>query len=505
MPSRRQFLAASASAGIAKCLPLNAAETEVSPDIVRLHRGIEPVVRLIENTPREKCFEMMAEQLRQGLPYRQFMAAVFLAGIRDVSPQPPGFGFHCVFVVHAAHQLSLDAPIEDRLVPLFWALDAFKESQMRDATRGPDFRMRPVSGKLPSGTAAWKEFHAAMNDWDEQRADRAIVAVVRSSSAHEVIKQLWQYGARDYRNIGHKAIFVANTWRTLQTIGWQHAEPALRSLVLGLLDYGKSERVNGYALEDQSYLNSTELAARHASRFRRNAADATLAKKSTLSLLDLMRSGKSIEACDLAIQQLQSEQAGSTEIWDAIHLAAGELMMRQPGIFGIHTVTSTSALRYAFETASDQETRLLILMQGIGWMSQFKKFMAGTKKGLNDMKITDLVPAEDENNDKTIINEVFDLVGNDAPSAARLAMRCVTNQAEFAGTARRLILRKGNEPHDFKYAISIFEDFHRVNPIWRPHMLATATYNLVGATRPDSPVMNHAKDTLRVTSNQEPE
>jgi hypothetical protein len=500
MPSRRQFLAASASAGLAKCLPLNAAETEVTPDIVRLHGDIEPVVRLIENTAREKCFEMMVEQLRRGLPYRKFMAALFLAGIRNVSPQPPGFGFHCVFVVHAAHQLSLDAPVEDRLLPLFWALDAFKESQMRDATGGSDFHMRPVSGKLPSGTAAWKEFHAAMNDWDEERADRAIVAVVRSSSAHEVVKQLWQYGARDYRNIGHKAIFVANTWRTLQTIGWQHAEPALRSLVLGLLDYGRNERVNGYALEDQSYANSAELAARHASRFRRNAEDATRATTSTQSLLDVMRSGKSIEACDLALRQLQSEQAGTTEIWDAIHLAAGELIMRQPGIYGIHTVTSTSALRYAFETAADQKTRLLILMQGIGWMSQFKNFMAGTKKGLNDTKITNLVPAEATGNGEATINEVLSLVGNDAPSAARLAMRCATNQAGFARSARRLILRKGNEPHDFKYPISIFEDFHRVSPIWRPHMLATATYNLVGATRPDSPVMNRAKDALLMTT-----
>ena len=85
MPSRRQFLAASASVGLAKCVPLNAAETEVTPDIVRLHGDIEPVVRLIENTAREKCFEMMVEQLQRGLPYRQFMAALFLAS--DASRQ----------------------------------------------------------------------------------------------------------------------------------------------------------------------------------------------------------------------------------------------------------------------------------------------------------------------------------------------------------------------------------------------------------------------------------
>ena len=46
-----------------------------------------------------------------------------------------------------------------------------------------------------------------------------------------------RYGARDFRDIGHKAIYVANAWRTLQTIGWQHAEPVLRSLAYALLDH----------------------------------------------------------------------------------------------------------------------------------------------------------------------------------------------------------------------------------------------------------------------------
>ncbi len=38
---------------------------------------------------------------------------------------------------------------------------------------------------------------------------------------------MWEYGARDFRNIGHKAIYAANAWRTLQAIGWRHAEPVL--------------------------------------------------------------------------------------------------------------------------------------------------------------------------------------------------------------------------------------------------------------------------------------
>ncbi|MGC4054571.1 MAG: hypothetical protein QM757_36290 [Paludibaculum sp.] len=45
-----------------------------------------------------------------------------------------------------------------------------------------------------------------------------------------------RYGARDFRDIGHKAIYVANSFRTLEVIGWQHAEPVLRSLAYALLE-----------------------------------------------------------------------------------------------------------------------------------------------------------------------------------------------------------------------------------------------------------------------------
>ena len=52
--------------------------------------------------------------------------------------------------------------------------------------------------------------------------------LARSTGAAEVMELFWRYGARDFRDIGHKAIFVANSYRTLQTIGWRHAEPVLR-------------------------------------------------------------------------------------------------------------------------------------------------------------------------------------------------------------------------------------------------------------------------------------
>ena len=51
-----------------------------------------------------------------------------------------------------------------------------------------------------------------------------------SRASDEAFELFARFGCRDFRDIGHKAIFVANSFRTLDCIGWRHAEPVLLSL-----------------------------------------------------------------------------------------------------------------------------------------------------------------------------------------------------------------------------------------------------------------------------------
>src|SRR5689334_12227772 len=179
-------------------LLLSRSEAEVTADVVRFRPEIEPLVSLIENTPREKCAEMAVEQLRRGVSYRQMLAALFLAGVRNVNPRPPGFALHCVFVIYSSHLISLEAPADSRLLPLFYALDDFKAAQERDA-KAPagDYTMRAIRGPLPSPDRAASELTSAMEAWDMERAERAVVSLVRNRSASEIFAMLWRYGARD--------------------------------------------------------------------------------------------------------------------------------------------------------------------------------------------------------------------------------------------------------------------------------------------------------------------
>mgnify|MGYP000673699144 CR=1 FL=1 len=102
--SRRSFLSsASVGVSILTARQLVAGLSPVSDEqlrgtaggIVQLRPEIEPLVKLIEDTPRQKLLEEIGSRIRNGLSYRELLAALLLAGIRNVEPRPAvGFKFH---------------------------------------------------------------------------------------------------------------------------------------------------------------------------------------------------------------------------------------------------------------------------------------------------------------------------------------------------------------------------------------------------------------------------
>ena len=500
--SRREALLRVGGA-LASPLLLSRADAEVTPDIVKFRPEIEPLVALIERTPRERCAEMVVEQLRSGVSYRQILAALFLAGIRNVNPRPPGFALHCVFVIYAAHLISLEAPADSRLLPLFYALDDFKAAQERDA-KAPsgDYTMRTIIGPLPAPGRASAELSAAMEAWDSERAERAVVSLARSRSAGEIFATLWQYGARDYRNIGHKAIFVANTYRTLQIIGWQHAEPVLRSLVLGLLDFAKQQQLNGYALEDQCYAGNLKRVKDSFSRLNDAWVSDGAETVATRSILGAIRESTPEEACDVAVRLLKGKTSAASA-WDAVHLAAAELRMRSSGsaaLASIHSVTSANALHYAYLAAPDPQVRFLLMLQAVGWMGQFRTFAGAKPENLRSFSITDLEPSSDTAPLDRTLAETFAEIPSKADASAarvfRLANELPARQAFFS-TALRFTASKINEVHYYKYLAALIEDVPLVSPQWQPHLLAATVYYVKGSSDPEPAPMKRAREALR--------
>ncbi|MBS1824723.1 MAG: hypothetical protein JST93_05345 [Acidobacteria bacterium] len=444
-------------------VPLTRAAAQITPNTLRFASELEPLVALLESTPREKCAAMAVQQLRKGTPYKQLLAATFLAGIRNVNPRPPGFALHCVFVIHSAHRLSLEAPSELRSLPLFYAIDNFKTAQDRDAKASTgDYTMCELTQSLPTPTAARTEFANAMDHWDIERAERAAAALARHNRTEDAFSLLWEYGARDYRNIGHKAIFTANAYRTLHTIGLQHAEPVLRSIALGLLDFTPTQEMNGYTRDNQCYA-SNKAQVKSLLKANPGAADATAEILTTLRQAPLADATRDIAA------RIAKSSASPQSIWDAIHLSAAELAMRCHAantIVGIHAVSAANALRHAWQSSTSKETKLLLTLQAAGWMVQFRTFAESRPNAIRPLNILALT-------------------------------NLPNNRHEILNTTMQHTFLKADEVHYFKYLAALIEDSRLVSPQYQPSLLAAIPYYAKTQADPITPAMRLAQDELR--------
>src|SRR4051812_27783336 len=215
---RRSFIRTTAAVGafmglgdlgfLSRLPRVSAAETQLDRKLVRFRSEIEPLVRLLEETPRERLLEAAAAHIKQGGTYREMVAALMLAGVRNIQPRPVGFKFHAVLVVNSAHLASQNSPDSDRWLPIFWALDQFKASQARNREEGNWTLSAVDEAAVPAPDKARQAFREAMDRWDESAADTATAGLARQAGSPEEIFDLFcRYGARDFRDIGHKAIY----------------------------------------------------------------------------------------------------------------------------------------------------------------------------------------------------------------------------------------------------------------------------------------------------------
>lgn len=494
---RRSFIKLTALAGLGDLgfltrLPsVSAAEAKLEPRLVALHPEIEPLVRLLEETPRERVLEEVAARIKRGVTYREIIAALMLAGVRNIQPRPVGFKFHAVLVVNSAHLASLSSPDSDRWLPIFWAVDAFKSSQERNIREG-NWRLGPIEeAKLPPGHKAKQALIDAFETWDEAAGDAAIASMARSASAHEIFEVLCRYGARDFREIGHKEIYVANSFRTLEVIGWHHAEPILRSLVYAIMDRdgARSNPATSDLPADRPYRVNLELAK----KMRRNWVEGKRSADATRDMLQVIREGSAKDAGAKALELLNAG-ASPESLFDAYFDGAGELLMRAPGILSLHATTFTNALHYAWRHCRDEETRKVLLLQNAAFLPLFRG--NSKDKGLH---IDKLESAPLKNSGPDAIEEIFADVSKDKLSATRKILSYLEANPDprlLADAARRLIFLKGRDSHDYKFSSAVLEDYNVMASPWRDRYLAASVFYLKGTGDRDNDLVERTRAAL---------
>ena len=502
---RRDFLKKTALAGASLVTPwhqalpnfnpVSASEANVSPSIT----GIEPIilkwVKTLESTPRDRLVEEVAHAIKNGkVSYRELLCALFLSAVKHVQPRPSvGFKFHAVLVVHSAHLASINSPAQDRWLPILWAIDQFKSAQARDVREGNWTMAAVEESRVPSPDQAAKEFEAAMIAWDETRADTASAGVARHLTKNMAFELFARFAARDYRSIGHKAIYVANAFRTLDVIGWQYAEPILRSLAYALLNHvGESNPAKSNHNVDEPWKQNFNLAK----RLPQDWIQGETAEGTTSQIVTGFRGWKPLEA-GKEIAELLNGQVSLQSVVDGIYLAGSELMMRQPGIISLHSLTTTNAIQYLANTVQDDSLRRRLILQNASFLPFFLQSMRD--RGPVKEKVT---PFEDEALPETLMSasQIFESLGIN-PDVAYLNTRALLKDdpsqfTNYISEARRLIFLKGTDSHDYKYSSAIIEDIQRLSPRWQPDFAAACIYKLRSPQQPTTTLVTRIQAAL---------
>ena len=231
--TRREFLAdvgrgmvtASVGVGIARELGLASAVAEETG--ARLEFGaLEPLVRLMQDTPVAKLLPVLVEKLRAGVELKQLVAAGALANARTFGGEDY-VGFHTMMALAPGFHMARELPPEQQPLPVFKVL-------YRNTNRIQEFGgasrevLRPVIATTTATPANPGEFlREAVRSKDAARAEAAFLAVARTPDdaldalLHEV---------QDDTEV-HRVVLPYRAWDLLGVIGPEQATTLLRQSV----------------------------------------------------------------------------------------------------------------------------------------------------------------------------------------------------------------------------------------------------------------------------------
>jgi hypothetical protein len=173
--------------------------------------------------------------------------------------------------------------------------------------------------------------------------------------------------------------------------------------------------------------------------------------------------------------------------------------MRQPGIIGLHGLTTANAMHYLWRTVADDRLRRQLLLQACAFNPMFRDSAKGRGR-LGDQMIEDLRPMAAEATGNEALAEILADISVDRTRAAAKVESFLSSGGkghDLVNAARRILLRKGRDAHDYKFSSAVLEDYSHVSPAWRNRFLAMSVFNLKGSGHPDSDLLNRSRSALQ--------
>ena len=481
---------------------IQAAATTISSltaraDIGRTDRSVEGLLKWLEESPREHIPRDVVRMIRTGLRYEDLLAALCVAAVRNVQPYPDvGYKYHSVMVLRSIRLATEQLPAADRWLPIAWAADYFKDTQAQErAVSGWRLPPRPTA-IAGDREAARRALVTALDDWDRDAADAAIVNYSQAAHPDEIFSILFGYGARDLRAIGHKAITVSNAHSLVGLLGAVHATPLLRSTVAALQNSEGGRDPARHDLQPDRPWRENRMRSREIPQSWKHGHDDAGARRELRAALYHV----SEDAAGAVVVELLRHGISPEAIWRVLFDTAAELLVRQPSIVLVHAQTTANALHYAYRVCGDGKTQQLMLLQCAAFIAMFRTLVNTTQP---DFSLDVLQPLKLDNTGVDSIAEIFaDVSAGHRLQAARKCLGYLQNGGDadaVIATARRYLIYNAEEPHDYKFSEAVFDNYsHLADSSWRSRFLSAGMAYFKGPARRPSPVVEEMIESLRV-------
>jgi hypothetical protein len=290
--------------------------------------ALEPLVRLMQETPVNRLLPMLTAKLKAGTGLRELLAAGALANARTFGGEDY-VGFHTMMALAPAYHMSAELPEARRALPVLKVLYRNTNRIQEHGGRTGEV-LHPVAGTAAPGhedaLKVGESIRAAVRQKDGDAAERTFAALVAGGSAEDAFDGLL-VAVEDATEV-HRVVLPYRAWDLLDLVGREHAHTLLRQSVRYCI---KAETWVGQSAWNQPRALLPKLLEEHhlLDRDRRPGARA-LDDKAVEELSRTIFAGTPDQAAG-AVAAALAEGVAPAAIGEAVSLAANQLVLRDIG------------------------------------------------------------------------------------------------------------------------------------------------------------------------------
>jgi hypothetical protein len=327
--SRRHFLAdvgrgmlvASIGYNAANELGLATAFAADAPDTLDFG-SLEPLVRLMQETPTDKLLPVLAAKLKSGTDLRRLVAAGALANARTFGGEDY-VGFHTMMALAPSLHMSRELPEAQKPLPVFKVLYRNTNRIQEKGGRKDEVLHSVKPAPLAEGRVGAESVRDAVRRQAADEAER-LFATIAQAGPSDALNDLL-FTVHDHTEV-HRVVLPYRAWDLLELIGQEHAHTLLRQSVRYCV---KAESWPQTRADEQPRALLTRLLEEH--KLLDRSPGTRAAGDSWMDQLSQTIFKSTPEQAAEAAASALAEGFSAAAIGEAISLAANQLVLRDMG------------------------------------------------------------------------------------------------------------------------------------------------------------------------------